>query len=100
MIAASGGRTAAAWRAGFVDVEEQLDHWIVERVRAVVEVGDLLVTANGSVGRKSRDGDVVAPAILPVRGPGSAVGRSRSFAERRLDVARHVQRTRARQWDW
>src|SRR5258706_4656176 len=93
------GRPAGSWCAGLMDIYEQLDNRIAERVRAVVEVRDLLVAPNGSVGRESRDRDVVAAPILPVRGSGSAVGRSGSFSERSFDIARHVQRTAACHWD-
>ncbi len=40
------GSAATTGRAGLVDVEEQLDHRIADRVRAVVEVGDLLAASN------------------------------------------------------
>ena len=76
-----------------MDVEEELEIQPLQRIRTVVEIRDLLATANGSVRGQRRHRDVVASAILPVARAGPAVGRSRSLRVRLFDRARHVQRT-------
>ena len=76
-------------RARLVDVEEEPEHQVAQRVRAVVRVGDLLRAAHGPVGRQRRHRDRVAPAVLPVVRARPAVARPSAVAISIGNGARH-----------
>src|ERR1700753_3033971 len=82
---------AQARDAGFVDVEEEFDDRISQCIGAVVDIGDLLAAADVAVGGHGIDGYRISATVLPIVGPGAAVGGAGTFFIGCCDIAGGVE---------